>query len=275
MDGEFALHLETIQAPLNYLVPTTEKPFAYAYEPPPGRPQRSGQYAEQTVTIRNGRTVAGALSLDREGFVLRRHATEVVDFYDAEERKRVYFAEVEKLVLAETGAQRVVVFDHNLRNAALAQQGVQGLKEPVGRVHNDFTSRTGPERARNELGLESEQWLGGRFALINVWRPIVGPVEDWPLALADASSIAAGDWVATDLIYPDRVGETYAVTHNPDHRWFYFPRMRRDEAILIKVYDSDERRARFSAHTAFHEPSASANAAPRESIEVRTIALFG
>ncbi|MCK6451514.1 MAG: methyltransferase [Alphaproteobacteria bacterium] len=275
MDGELALHLDSIQAPLNYLLPMTEKPYAYAYEPPPGRPQRSGAYAEQTVTIRNGRKAADRLSLDREGFVLRRHATDVVDFYDAAEVKRVYFAEVERLVLAETGAKRVVVFDHNLRNAALAQQGVKGLKQPVGRIHNDFTARSGPERARAELGAEADRWLEGRFALVNVWRPITGPVEDWPLALADASSIDAKDWVATDLIYPDRVGETYAVTHNPAHRWFYFPRMRRDEAILIKVYDSDTSRARFSAHTAFHEPSASPNAAPRESIEVRTIAQFG
>lgn len=275
MDGEFALHLDAIQAPLNYLSPMAEKPYSYAYEPPPGRPQRSGQYAGQTVTIRNGRRLADALSLDREGFALRRHATQVADFYDAEEVRRVYFAEVERLVLAETGAKRVVVFDHNLRNAALAQKGVKGLKEPVGRIHNDFTAKSGPERARSELGVDADRWLAGRFALVNVWRPIVGPVEDWPLALADASSIADKDWVATDLIYPDRVGEIYAVTWNPDHRWFYFPRIRRDEAILIKVYDSDTTRARFSAHTAFHEPSASASAAPRQSIEVRTIALFG
>jgi len=96
-----------------------------------------------------------------------------------------------------------------------------------------------------------------------------------PEAIADAQSIAPEDFVATDLVFPDRTGEIYQVTYSPNHRWFYFPEMRRDEALLLKCYDSaTDGRARFTAHTAFDDPTAPEDAAPRESIEVRTLISY-
>jgi hypothetical protein len=149
------------------------------------------------------------------------------------------------------------------------------VREPVKRAHNDYTVKSGPQRVRDLLNGEAEELLKHRFAVINVWRPIKGPVETSPLAVCDARSIAFADWVAQDLIYQDRVGETYAITYNPAHRWFYFPRMRTDEVLLIKCYDSKEDgRARFAAHTAFDDPTTPPGAAPRESIEIRTLAFF-
>jgi hypothetical protein len=114
-----------------------------------------------------------------------------------------------------------------------------------------------------------------RFAIVNVWRPIAGPLLDAPLALCDARTIDPGDFVATDLKYPDRTGEIYSVTFSPQQRWYYFPRMRRDEVVLIKCYDSaQDGRARFTAHGAFDDPTMPAGAPPRESIEARTLAFF-
>ena len=122
---------------------------------------------------------------------------------------------------------------------------------------------------------EADALLKRRFAFVNVWRPIVGPVKDSPLAVCDAQTIAPKDWVPTDLIYPDRVGEIYSVAFNDAHRWYFFPDMQPDEALLIKCYDSaKDGRARFAAHTAFDDPTAPADAPPRESIEARTIAFF-
>ena len=93
--------------------------------------------------------------------------------------------------------------------------------------------------------------------------------------LGDSGSLAAADLIASERRYPDRVGETYQVAYNPDHKWFYFPRMNRDEALVFKVFDSKtDGRARFTAHTSFEDPNTPPNAAPRESIEVRTIAFF-
>jgi hypothetical protein len=218
--------------------------------------------------------------LDREGFKLVPHQTRVADFYDEEELKRVYYPEVERLVKAETGASRVHIFDHTLRNGAIPErpaekEGEQLIREPVLRVHNDYTVKSGPQRVRDLMGAEAGDLLNGRFAVINVWRPIRGPVEEKPLALCDARSVSPQDWVPTDLLYPDRVGEIYYVAHNPAQRWFYFPQMTREEAVLLKCYDSStDGRARFSPHTAFADPTSPVNARPRESIEVRTLVFF-
>jgi len=142
-------------------------------------------------------------------------------------------------------------------------------------VHNDYTAKSAPQRVRELFPREADALLKRRFAFVNVWRPIVGPVQESPLAVADAQSIAPHDWVPTDLIYKDRIGETYSVVYSDAHRWFYFPHMQTHEALLIKCYDSSrDGRARFAAHTAFDDPSSPPDAPPRESIEARTVAFF-
>mgnify|MGYP003335165018 CR=1 FL=1 len=75
--------------------------------------------------------------------------------------------------------------------------------------------------------------------------------------------------------YPNRVGQTYAITYNPKHLWYWFPRQRREEAIVFKVYDSvKDGRARFTAHTSFVDPATAPGAAPRQSIEIRALVFF-
>jgi hypothetical protein len=263
-----------VSAPLNYLVPMAEKPVAYNYPPPDGVPWRTGQYVAQTVPIVDGRQTAEPLSLDEQGFLLTPHETAVRDFYDTREVKERYYPEIEALVKRVTGATRVVVFDTTVRTGV--PERVKGaIKEPARRVHNDYTEKSGPQRVRDLLPDEADGLLKRRFAVINVWRPITGPLVDQPLALADARSIDPGDLVATDLKYPNRTGEIQSVTYNPKHRWYYFPRMQRDEAVLIKCYDSArDGRARFTAHGAFDDPTTPAGAPPRESIEARTLVFF-
>ena len=274
-DNSVLRALDDVRASINYLVPSGERPRVYQYDPPPGVPPRTGTYAEYPALVRNARAFPGKLSLDREGFALVPAPTPLADFRDAAAVKAAYYPEVEAAVLRATGAARVVVFDHNVRHAPSAVARKNGEKEPVKRAHNDYTVKSGPQRVRDLFGDEAEALLKRRFAIINLWRPISGPVEESPLALCDAASIAPADLVPTDLIYRDRIGETYALAHNPAHRWYYFPRMRTDEAVLIKCYDSaEDGRARFAAHGAFDDPTSPPNARPRESIEARTIAFF-
>jgi hypothetical protein len=280
MDGDATQALNRVQAALTFAVPTGEKPVSYNYDPPPGVPRRSGLYAERIVPVFDARPLAPRLSLDREGFALVRHDSAVRDFYDEEELKRVYYPEAERLVKQHTGAARVQVFDHTLRNGAVPERPSEGgggplIREPVLRAHNDYTEGSGPQRVRDLMGEEADELLTRRFAVVNVWRPIRGPVEEKPLALCDARSVAAADLVATDLLYPDRTGEIYYLAHNPAQRWFYFPRMARAEAVLLKCYDSvRDGRARFSPHTAFVDPASPPDARPRESIELRTLVFF-
>ncbi len=265
-----------VEADLTYLVDTGVKPVTYMPPPTGGETRRTGSYAPYRVAIRNARPIAGLLSLDRQGFRLTRHDTAVADFRDADAVRRLYYPELARLVQAETGAARVEVFDHNVRIEGSPDRDAQGIRAPVRLVHNDYTATSGPRRVRDLFGAdEAEALLRHRFAVINVWRPIAGPVESAPLALADARSIAPKDLVPLDLVYADRTGEIYNVTFSPGHRWYYVPKMERHEAVLIKGYDSlEDGRARFTPHTAFDDPTTPAGAAPRHSIEVRTLAFF-
>jgi len=270
-------HLRTpggVVAPLNFIEPMAEKPYSYNYEPPPGVPARNTREETHTVKVLDARPVNDRLSLDREGFVLVRHPTAAADLYDEEQIAKVYYPECERLIKEATGTKRVVAFDHIVRNAARMAKDNQ-IKQPAGRVHNDYTAKSAPQRVRDLMGAEAEELLKHRYAEINVWRPIRGPLLRSPLALCDAQTLSQENLVASDLRYPDRTGETYAVTYNPAQRWYYFQKMEADEAILIRCFDSAcSGAARFSAHGAFDDPQTLADAPPRESIEVRALVFF-
>ena len=268
--------LSYTDAPLLFLQPGGEKPARYTYTPPAGQAAWTGQNDTHVVRVWNARLLDPAPSLDVEGFALGEHPTEVHDFLDEDVVKAVYYPETAALVRAVTGAAKVLVFDHNVRSSRLVKAGQPGIREPAKRVHNDYTELSGPQRLRDLVDpAHAERLLANRFAIVNVWRPIAEPVLESPLALCDARTVEARDFVPTDLIYRDRKGEIYSFAHNPKQRWFYFPEMRRDEALFIKCFDSaTDGRARFSAHTAFDDPLSPPDAPARESIEIRTLAFF-
>jgi hypothetical protein len=168
-----------------------------------------------------------------------------------------------------------VVFDHTLRSGDEGEREAKLVREPVLSAHNDYTEWSGPNRVREVMGAEADELLQRRFAVIQVWRAINKPIVSNPLAMADARSVAPEDLLIAERRYPNRVGQTYRLKYSLRHRWFYFPEMRRDEAIVFKVYDSaKDGRARFTPHTSFDDPSTPAGAAPRQSIEARTLAFF-
>jgi hypothetical protein len=264
-----------VEANVPYLADLSVKPVTYNPPIGTGVARREGNYRDFKVRIHNARLLLGDLSLDRQAFILAPHETQVRDFYDKDEVRRVYEPEVEALIKEKTGASKVVVFDHTIR---AADRGVErGHRAPVRSVHNDYTEKSGPQRVRDLLPPdEAEARLKKRFVEINVWRNIAhDPVEMSPLGFVDAESIAPRDLAVCDLIYADRTGEIYIGVYNADHRWYYFPRLTREEAVLIKCYDSmKDGRARFSLHSAFDDPTSPKNPKPRESIETRTFAFF-
>jgi hypothetical protein len=279
IDRPIAQNLPYVEANLSYLTPMAERPVNYTYEPPAGVRRHNGTYETHKLPIYNARSIAENISLDREGFAFTEHNTKVRDFYDEDEIRQVYYPEAEQLLKEVTGGTQVVIFDHTLRNANLMQPGENNIKEPAKRVHNDFTAKSGYTRARRELAARGindiDTLLKQRFAIINVWRGIADTIYESPLTLCDARSIAPKDLVAGDLVYRDRIGETYAVTYNPAHQWYYFPQMRRNEAIFIKCFDSAEDGiARFAGHTGFDDPTSPLDAPPRESIELRTFVFY-
>jgi hypothetical protein len=266
--------LPFVKAELNYLAPVAGKPRTYAFDPPPGEPKSTALPEPHVLPIFDGRLIVKDFSLDREGFELVRHPTVVRNFYDDEEVRRVYYPLVEAFLRATLKADRVLIFDHTVRRRVEGSADIRGAgpRQPATRVHVDQTVMSGANRVREHLPDEAEELLKGRVQVINLWRPIRGPVRDTPLAMLDGTTVKEGDLVASDLIYPNRRGETYSVKFSPDHRWFYFPDMTPDEAILLKCYDSaTDGRTRFGPHTAFVDPTTPADAPPRESIELRTL----
>ena len=266
---------DTVETTLNYLLDTGEMPVTHVGMPGLSDVRASGTQDPRRVAIRNGRPDADRFTLDRNGFRFVRHDTKVADFYDEDQVRRVYYPEMEALVKAESGASRVVVFDHTLRTADDALREQQKIREVVRRPHNDYTEQSAPQRLKDLLPDEADELLKKRFAIIQVWRPIRHPVETHPLAIADARSVSTDDFVLSERRSPGRIGQTYAIAYNPKHKWFWFPRQARDEALVFKVFDSDAaKQSRFTAHSAFDDPTTPANAPPRESIETRTFAFF-
>ncbi len=268
-----------VRAPLTFIVPQDTKPYFHSSALTGGLSKVFFETEERVVTIQDMRPLAERLSLDRQGFELHHHDTAVDDLYDDDAIEGVYRREIEALLKAATGADRVVVFDHTRRSdMASGAANPDGSRGPASRVHVDYTPTSGPIRAADALGAEEVERVlatGGRIVQVNVWRPIAGPVQRTPLALADAGSIETEELVATDQVFPDRVGEIYQVAYGPAQRWYWAPRMERSEVLLIKGWDSlDDGRARFTPHGAFPIPDQNPDAPTRESIETRSYLVF-
>ena len=170
----------------------------------------------------------------------------------------------------------MVIFDHTLRSGD--ESRTRREADPrAGACRRTTIIPNGPDRTEcaSFCRTKRKTLLTRRFAIIQVWRAINQPIQTNPLALADAKSVAMEDLVVAERRYPHRVGQTYRLKYNPDHRWYYFPEMRRDEALVFKVYDSEtDGRARFTPHTSFDDPNTPAKAPARQSIEVRAFAFY-
>lgn len=264
------------------------------------------------VDIKSGRD--RAMSLDENGFCLLPHAWKHVDYYDNHQVIHSYYAECEALVQKATGATRAVAFDHNLRaklrkEAGDRLRGGSAVQEPLVSygVHNDYTLTSAAQRIRqlaqpasknDTRGTgtslldpkEVEGLLKKRWVFINVWRNVAeSPVESFPLAACDATSLALDDLIVFEIRYSDRVGENYFARYSDAQRWFYFPRMEKDEVMLLKCWDSrgvdflqyseadgpkEPVPATFSLHGSFEDLASPEDAPDRESIEVRLVAFY-
>jgi len=236
---------------------------------------------ERELPVHDARHNQAAFSLERNGFQLIRHTSDVADFRDKNELNSVYQAEMEAFIKSVTGAARVHVFDHTLRTGDEKSDDASWMRETVNHVHNDYTEQSGPQRVRDLFPDEAEDLLQHRFAVIQVWRAIRSPVEKSPLAICDARSISSDDLIVMERSRPAgpestrRVGELYHLSFNRKHRWFYFSRMTSDEVLIFKTFESDlGSPARFTAHAAFEDPTCRPDAPERVSIDIRAFAFF-
>ena len=266
-----------VHATLNYTVDNGIPPDYYFYDPDPGTKLNPPGTDLREVEVRDGWPEVDSFDPDREGFALRPFPAGFADFDDEAAVKSRFYLEVEAFVKRNTGASRVVIFDHTIRKrlpADLSQQTT--VKRPaVLLVHSDYTEASGPQRVRDILPDEADGLLGRRVAFYNVWKSLRDPVEELPLAMCDATSQGEGDMLRMELKYRERTGEIYVMRYSPAHRWIYFPRMTADQALVFKTFESEtDGRARFVGHSAFEDPTTPPDARKRESIEVRTMAFF-
>ena len=276
--SEDVLGGNTVEAELMYSIDSGETPVSLVKEPGEGPDTRTGAaYDHHIATIHDGRPLVGKLDIDAEGVVLIDHKTAVKDFYDDDEVVSVYYPEVEEIVMAATGASKVVVFDHTIRVDDEEKQIARKVRPPVKNMHNDFNDKSAAQRVRDLLPAdEAEARLKKRYGSINVWRSINGTVQTAPLVVCDARSIDDDkDWIAAERHYGERVGVVLNLRYSPDHTWFYFPDMNENEVVLLKNHDSKtDGTAKFTAHGSFQHPDTKPDAAPRESIEIRTLMFW-
>lgn len=281
-----ALTAPGIEAPITYLVYTGETPVFYQSTENVGKTVLEGTREKKPMLVRNARLEANEFSLDVEGFAFARHETKVTDFWDDAQLPAVYDAEVAALVAAHTGASRVIVFDHTRRSTVAAQRDSKLARDPAGAAHTDYTDKSARDRLRDVVTdpAEAEALLQKRFAIVNVWRSMAGPVEQWPLAVCDARSIDDARLHTVERMDNtrkepsfeySRPSQTRHAEYDPGNRWYYFPRMDRNEVILLKNYDTlTDGTARYCLHSAIEDPTTPPDAAPRESIESRAFAFF-
>lgn len=266
-----------VRARLQFVDPAGPPPVALVKPEGDGQDEHTGTFEYREVPVRDARPDADRFTLDKDGFAFGRAPTAVRDFLDPEEVRRVYYPEVAALIQQATGAAEVVIFDHTCRIDDEAEETSRRVRGPAKIVHNDFTELSAAQRVRDLFPAgEAEARLERRYGSVNLWRPIRGPVETAPLVICGWDSLSPEDLVVSERRYPDgRVGRIYTIAHNPKQRWMYFPCMKADEVILLKCYDSlTDGTARWTAHGSFKDPTSPPGAAPRESIEVRSMVFY-
>jgi len=268
---------DVVHAQLLFLRPAEGRPFVYGYEPAVYEPRPTAMFEPHRVAVHNVRKAPLRLSLDQHGAILVEHCSGVRDFYDDTQVIAAYYPEAAAVIQSATDAERVIVFDHNVRRGLSIpmRPGRYPQGRPALHAHTDYTEKSAARRLDDVLGTVEAQRPRRRFLQVNLWRPIRGPLRDAPLAICDASSIAPHQLAPVDLVYRERRGEIYYLTHDPKQRWYYAPDMRPDEAWILKNYDSATAgTARFTAHSAFDDPTPLSHVPPRESIEIRAFAIF-
>ncbi|KAK9481282.1 hypothetical protein V1514DRAFT_5720 [Lipomyces japonicus] len=260
-----------VTATLNFFQPPedpAEVPYNIAYDVPAGTPTRNFSSVQHEVTVTPITTAtADSFSLDANGFEFDHRIHEFSDWHDDDKIVQTYYPAVIAAIKDRTGAADVVVFDHTIRNR-------HGNRNPVHIVHVDQTTESAAARVRLHRPDDADKLLTGRFQIINYWKPITGPVEEFPLAFGDASTTTDHDIVAVEHRYRDRTGATGQVKFNQSQKYYYRPGMTTNDAVLLKCYDSKPDVAKRTPHSAFADPSSPENPRPRESIEVRTLVFY-
>lgn len=306
---------------MNYVTPSTELIYTRRDLAGSDGKLEGAEFVPTTVKVHNGRRLNK--NLHQNGFQLFPNTLSNldIDFYNQQEVVDKYYPHCEELLKSfleqssPNGEQvTVTAFDHNVRSnqgagkTKLKDGGGATVQSPAGLVHADYTKVSAPRRLE-QLGQASkkandvrtfndaksvldpnvvQEALDGkrRFAFINIWRNIDKdePVQQFPLACIDATTVHTSDLRTFQIHYTDRVGENYFCCPCTRHEWCYFPQMKYNEVLLLKQWDSlgnvangkdvDDELSTMTIHSAFMDPTIGENVPPRRSIEVRCVVIW-
>ncbi|KAK8863323.1 7alpha-cephem-methoxylase P8 chain [Apiospora arundinis] len=289
-----------VTAPLNFSRPPPPGVPAvnYVEAPPAGEPKRNLPLNPQPVTIHDIRGRESEFSLDHDGFLAilqppdsdsnnnnnsEENEEEEVNFDDETSITTTYYPQITRLLLAHVpGATKTVLFDHTIRRSL-----PNSPRSPVLLTHVDQTATSVLQRIHRHLPESEASSIlsnGTRYRIINVWRTLnpQGPLEANPLAFCSSSTFRDDDAIPVEHRYPSGyTGQTAAVAHHPDQKWYYWSGMTPQERLLLECFDSESLKAGNAQvkggrtpHSAFEDPRTRADAEGRESIEVRAL-VFG
>ena len=265
------------KAEIRYLMPDGTRPIYIASDGGANAALNiQAKFENITVELFNAREFGNQFSLDVQGFELHEHSSSIPDFYAIQENEFKYVEELKELVLPATGGKSLFVFDHTLRSDSPQIRDRYSIREAAAIAHNDYTDASARKRIKDLMpATQTNTLFKSRFAIVNVWRSIAGPVITSPLTCCDAQTVSEDEIHASERRAKGRIGELELVSYSSKHRWYYYPEMTKNEVLMIKTYDSESKvRAKRSVHTAFKNSLAPENAQPRQSIESRMFVFF-
>ncbi|KAM7183027.1 hypothetical protein V8F33_013855 [Rhypophila sp. PSN 637] len=258
-----------------------EKPYSLRFPPVSGLPQSNIDRENHALLFRNMRDLEG-LSLERNGFDVlgfRGCSMGYADFEDDVKVRDVYLREVCLALKARLGATRVIAVDFVIRRRHPTFPVSTGRDydhdQPTAMAHVDFTLDEGTRMLSSLFGTRADKVTRHGWQVINAWKPLRGPINDWPLGICDASTVDhEHDTVPSDIVYEGWVTENMQVHYNPDQTWYYLPDHTIDEVLIFKSAESDPGKSQATPHSGFHNPHADENEVPRESIDARFLVLY-
>lgn len=267
----------SVQARINYVDKRAPDPTTWYVTPPEGVPVCSVVDDPREVAIADARDVDRRFTIEEDGFSFIKLPTDFREHDDPDAVRAKLYPQMKAITAELLGREVAAVFDHAVRRRPKPDATLRGggmIRQPLHRVHCDFTPASARQQLVRSLGDDARDWLDRPFAMVNFWRPISGPLRDDPLAICAPQSVAPDDLVRVRHVHGYGDSEVYGVAHNPDHRWYYMSDMGPEDAIFFKVYDEGSSDVRVAPHTAFTLPAPPQPVPTRESFELRLMAFY-
>ena len=267
--------MSDILSDITYIVRQKRKPYYESSALTGMVPKLHFKTETKKVLIKDVRNSKKFL-FDKNGFIFKKIKFDIEE-EDIQNNYIKYKKDLSKFIKELFPYKHIDIFDITRRsNEKTGASNKDGPRQPAERAHVDYTKSSGLIRAEQILKKKFSEFSKHRVIQLNIWRPLCSTVLSSPLAIADASTINQKDLIATDQIFPDRIGEIYHLAYEKKQKWYWVSEMRKYEALIFKGWDNDasNKVVKFTPHTSFNIPDQKINEHPRQSIEARAFIVL-